>query len=329
VLKFFHSIFSNNAATGSYPESLVKAAIERAADGTDSWIRAVPGYKRKLRPAIVRAIDYVVALVDGMAPAIIMTPGRYGSDPYLHTFFISSTDMQKILDSDRNLTDFQRRQAKSLPQVFALLVMEKHEKIFPGAELSGNIVLRDVPQIAVSYEAHRLIDPEATEDETRRQLKRRAFDHLLNLALRRIIIVKTERDNLERHRTLLQSKLNLLQRGGWGFDKTAANEHLDVAGAEESLARIEAQLMELGGDDRALELYLDIVIDVMGRPEAHLWARKETLILDRMGIKRSEAADNVQKMTLDLICDSENRSLVVSLVAISGESIQNSGRKRS
>lgn len=316
-MRLFQSIFGSETTPGNYPESLVKAAIERAVDGTDPWIRAVSGYKKKLRPAVVQAIDYVVALVDGMASPIVVEPGIYGSDTRLHTFFISNTDMQKILASDRNLANFQRVQAAALPRVFALLAMEKKEKIILGAELSGDIVLRDVPQIAVSFEAHRLIDPAATEAETRRQVKRRAYDHLLKLALRRITIMKTERDNLERYRALLQSKHDLLEREGWGFDKSSAAEHLDVVGVEDLLGRIETQMLDLGGDDHMLEVYLGIVADVLSRPDEHLWARKETLIVDRMGIKRSKADGDIPVVTLDMISNDEGRSLVVSLVVLS------------
>lgn len=323
MLKFFQSIFSSNAATGTYPESLVKAAIERAVDGTAPWIRAVSGYQKKLRPAVLRSIDHVLALVDGMAPPIVIEPGSYGIDPLLRTFFISTADMRKILGSDRNLANFRHGQSGAASRAYALLIMEKQEKVFSGVELSGDIVLRDVPRISVSFETHRLVDPTGSEDETRRQLKRRAFDHLLSLALERIAIVKTERDNLERHRTLLQAKLNLLQRGGWGFDKTAADEHLDVAGAEELLARIETQMLELGGNDRMLDVYLDIVANVLGRPAEHLWGGKETLIVDRMGIKRNKTADDAPQVTLDLIGDAEGRSRVVSLVAISGDLLHN------
>lgn len=319
---FFQSIFGSDATAGIYPDSLIKAAIERAVDGTDPWIRAVSGYKKKLRPAIVQAIDYVIALVDGMAPPIVIEPGSYGSDPLLRTIFISATDMRKILTSDRSLAEFRCRQAVALPRVFALLAMEKQEKIIFGAELSGDIVLRDVPQIAVSFDAHRLFDPTISEDEIRRQLKRRAYDHLLSLALKRITIVKTERDKLERYRALLQSKLNLLQRGSWGFNETAADEHLDVVSIEELLNRIETHLLELGGDDRMLEVYLGIVTDVLGRPEDHLWASKETLNVDRMGIKRSKAVSDTPELTLNMMSDDEGRTLVVSLVALSGELIQ-------
>ncbi len=318
MLKLFQCIFGNDTTTGSYSDSLVTDAIERAVDGTDPWIRAVGGYKKKLRPAVLCSIDHVMSLVDGMAPPIVVEPGIFDSDSLLRTFFISTADMRKILTSDRNLAEFHRRQAVTLPRVIALLVMEKQEKVFLGAELSGDIVLRDVPQIAVCFDAHHLLDPAANEEETRHQLKRRAYDHLLSLALRRISIIKTERGKLERYRALLQSKLNLLQRGGWGFVETTDDERLDVTGVEELLGKIETQLLELGGDDRMLEVYLGIVTDVLSRPEEHLWTRKEKLNVDRMGIKRSKAACDTPEVTLDMMSDDEGRNLAVSLIAIEG-----------
>jgi hypothetical protein len=315
-LRFFHSIFSNDTSAGNYPESLIKKAVERAVDGTDPWIRAVSGYKKKLRPAVVRAINYVVALVDDMAPPIVVEHDIYGRDPKLRTFFISNNDMQKILSSDKNLTDFQHGQTVALPRIFALLAMEKQEKILLGSEMSGDIIQHDVAHVAVSFEGHRLLDLATDEIDTRRQLKRRAFDHLLKRALGRIAIVKTERGKLERHRTLLHSKLDLLQRGGWGFDKTSTVENLDVDGLEELLSRIETELLKLGGDDRMLEVYLGIVIEVLARPEEHLWARKETLIVDRMGIKRSKADSDLPEVTIDIISNDDRQNFVVSLIAL-------------
>jgi hypothetical protein len=223
MLSFLHSIFGNAPTPGGYPESLVKAAIERAVDGTDPGLRAVTGYKRRLRPAVLHAIDYVVALVDGMAPPISLAPDSYRDNPLLRDFFISGDEVRELITGDRNLADFLSGQTVASLHVTALLALEKHQKVILGAELSGDIVLRDVPQTTVSFEAGHLLDPTASEQETRRQLKRRAYDHLLSIALKCISIVKTERDELERHRALLQSKLNLLQRGGWGFDASPAD----------------------------------------------------------------------------------------------------------
>ena len=122
-----------------------------------------------------------------------------------------------------------RDRKEARPEVVALLAMEKQEKVIFGAELSGDIVIRDVPQVTVSFDAHRLLDPAEAEGETRRLLKRRAYDHLLSLALRRLTVVKWERSDLERRRALLQAKLNLLEREGWGFDQAEGAERLDAA----------------------------------------------------------------------------------------------------
>jgi hypothetical protein len=321
MLRFLQSIFGG-VEQGRYPESLVKAAIERAADGTDPWLRAVSGYKKKLRPAVLRAIDHVVTLVNGLPPPIAASYGCYGNDARLKAFFMSTAEMRQILGSDRNLADFLKGEGGSVSQVIALLMMEKQEKVGFGAALSGDVVVHDVPLVTVSFVGHRLIDPSENEEKTRRQLMRRAYDHLLSIALGCITIVKGEREDLERRRALLQSKLELLQRGGWGFEETGSTEKPHSAVLEEQLAQIEAKLQEVGGDDRMLQVYLGIVADVLGRPEEYLWAGQETLIVDRLGIKRSEPADDAPELTLGVLSNAAGQKRVVTLVALSGEALR-------
>ncbi|MBP1752559.1 MAG: hypothetical protein H6Q57_1395 [Geobacteraceae bacterium] len=318
MLRLLQSIFGGGEINGNYPESLVKEAIERAVDGTDPLLRTVSGYKKKLRPAVIRAIDYVIALVDGLPPPIPVDLDCRGDDPLLKAFFISSDEMRKVFGEDRNLAGFLRGGTGVPETVIALLAMDKNEKVFFGAELSGDIVLRDVPQKTVSFEAHRLIDPSGNQDETRRQLKRRAYDHLISLALRRIIMTKMERKDLERRYALLQSKLNILQQGGWGF----AADCPDIPALEEQIGQIEAQLQEIGGDDRMFEVYLDILIEVLGRPEDHLWGKTETLILDSMGIRRNKVESNARELTFPELFNSEGQRLVVLLVSLSGKGLR-------
>ena len=321
MLQLLQSLFGG-AKEGNYPESLVKEAIERAVDGTDPWLRGVSGYRKKLRPSVVKAIDHVVALVDALPPAIPVSLDRYSDEPLLRTCFMSRAEMQKVFGGERNMAAFLKGPGSDAPQIVALLAMEMQESVTLGAELSGEIIMRDVPQAMVTFEFRNLMDPAATETETRRHLKRRAFDHLLSLALRRISAVKTERETLERHRMLLQSKLDLLQRAGWGFDGMVSADSMDSATVEENLSMIESQLMELGGDDRMLEVYLDIVSDVLGRPEEHIWSKRETIIVDRMGIRRTQTAPDAPELTLDIVCNAEGRSLVMSLITLSGNELR-------
>lgn len=321
MLRLLQHIFSGDKHK-SYPESLVREAIERAVDGTDPWIRAVSGYKKKLRPAILRAIDHVVALVDALPPPLPVSLRGYGEDKKLKAFFISSVDMKKIIREDRNLGEFLKGLQGASSQVIALLAMEKQEKMILGVELSGDIDIRDVPQVAISFEAHRLIDPAGNEKETHRHLKLRVFDHLLSLALKRLTIVKSERKDLERRRELLQAKLNLLERWGWGFNDPSTEVKLDVAGVEKLLGHIEEQLLELGGNDHMLEKYLEIVADVLGQPKDYLWATNEKIFVNRMGIKRGEAAIDTSELTFNEFRNIEGQCLVMMLVAFQAENLQ-------
>ena len=327
MFNFFKALLSKKATDG-YPEAITKAVIEHAVDSTDPWIRAVTGYKKKLRPVVVRAMNYVGALVDDMAPVIFVKPGSYISDSRLRPFFISSSDMWKVLNNCVTSSNFQLRDEETISWIYALLTMQKIEKSFLGAEVVGVIVLRDILQHAVSFESHRLIDPAQSEEETRNKLKIRAFDHLLRLALRRITLVKSERDKLERHRELLQSKLNLMQHTGQECELVSADWHVAVAEIKGLLVNIERDLLELGGNDGMLDTHLDILADVLGRPDKHLWVKKESLIIDRMGIRRNEPADGTQRVGLDIICDSSDLNLVALPVAISGEAIQTLIRDR-
>jgi len=315
LLRFVYSIFRKDGKDGKYPESLVKKAIERAVDGTDPWIRAVSGYKKKLRPAVLHAIDHVVAMVDASAKPLLLDHESYDTNPVLRNFFISKADLARFLERDKDLAEFKGKQGRGWQGATALLLMRKAERGILGAVLSGEVVMRDVQQTTVSFEGHRLLDLSTTEEDTLYQLKKRAFDHLLGIALGRITDIKTRRGKLEKHRVLLQSKLDLLQREGWGFDDGAEGK-MSVAGVEKMLGEIDARLLEIGKDDKMLDVYLGVVTDVLGHAEEHLWVKKEKLIIDRMGIKRKEPANDAPEVTLDVMGDAAGRNLVASLVFI-------------
>ncbi|BCS52897.1 hypothetical protein [Geobacter sp. SVR] len=321
MLRFLQSIFGS-ADQGGYPESLVREALERAVDATDPQLRAVSGYRKKLRSAVLRAIDHVVALVDALPPPTPVGLGVTEEAPAIRSFFISAIHMRKAIADDPGLAGFLQGPEGYSPRVVALLAVEKQEKVILGAGLSGDIVIHDVPQVTVSFDGHRFLDPAASEEETRQLLKRRAYDHLLSLALRRLTVLKGVRSDLERRRALLQAKLNLLKRGNWGFDLAEQGEKLDAPTVEERLARIEEQLLELGGDDHVFEAYLEAVTDVLGQPAEYLRAESETIFVDRMGIKRSEAAADAPELRLNELYNAEGRSLVVTLVALSGEELR-------
>ncbi len=311
MLNLFRSIFRGTEETGRYPESLVREAIERAVDGTDPWLRGLSGYRRKLRPAVLSAIDHAVALVDGLAPPRPATVEDYDGNPLLQAIFLSSEQMRQVLH------DQLASQHVEGNVTCAMLAVEMEMRSILGVDLVGDMLVRDVPQVTVSFSNHRLLDPTGSEAETRRLLKRRAFDHLLSIALKRMVAVKDIRKGLNDRQTLLQTKLYALQSGRWGFDSSESQQPESIAALETQLAEIEVQLLRVGKDDRAIEVALELLIDVLGLSQKHLWMSRETLAVDRMKIRRITPSSEAPKLDLEHIYNAEGRNIVVALVGLS------------
>jgi hypothetical protein len=134
--------------------------------------------------------------------------------------------------------------------------------------------------------------------------------------------VKAEHEELERRRELLHAKLNLLERGGWGFDQSDSTGKLGVAEAEAQIGEIDKQLHGMGGSDRILDKYLEVVSDILGSPEDHLWGENDTISLGPMGIKRSGAARDAAELTYSELRNSEGWSLVVMPISLEMEGLK-------
>lgn len=320
-MKLLQSIFGTEEA-GKIPESLVREAIERAVEATDPWLRAVSGYRKRLRPAVLCAINHVVALVDGLPPPVVLHPANYADDHRLRALFISSDEMKRVFAGDRVLGKFLAGPGGGAPLITTFLEMDRQEKVTLTEDHSGDVVVRDVRQVTVTFDNHRFLDPAGEEMETRRLLRRRAYDHMLALALRRLAGVKAERDELEQRRSLLQAKLGLLEREGWGFDRAGSGGKTDVAQVEERIGEIEAQLGELGGDDRMLGTYLEIVAGLLAHPEEQLWTKNETIFLGRLGIMRNAPAGDTAELRLTRIRNAEGLTMDAMLVSIPGEELR-------
>jgi len=315
MLKLFQSIFGGGEQQGHYPESLIEAAIERAVDGTDPRLRALFGYKKHLRPSVIHAIDHVVTLVDGIPAPLPAGHSDYIADLRLKALFATADRMQEIFGNDPELNEFRDGPDKDAERAFALLLADRVEKNVLGMELSGEMLRRDVAQVSVSFRRHRLIEVTSNEADTRRQLKRRAFDHLLTLALTRIAEVHSERDGLARQRDLLNRKLSALKQGGWSFETTdGVQPDPKVLSAE--LQEIETELTKLGADTGALQGRLEIVADLMGHAEQRLWAEDFVIHLDNMNIRRDAQDASAQRIELQELHNARGAGLVMLLVSL-------------
>ncbi len=319
MLKLFQSFFGGDESRGRYPETLVEAAIERAVDGTDSRLRLLPGYSKRLRGPVIQAIDHVVALVDGLPAPLAAGREDFNADPRLATLFVSAVHMLEVLGRDRALAEFLKGYSGGAERLTALLLAERIEKNVLGMDLAGEKLQRDVAQLTVSFRSHRLVDVADSEPETRRQLKRRAFDHLLSLALARIVEVREERTDLARQRDVLRHKLAMLERSGWSFEEGEVAPS-EPASLQAELSDIELQLERLGSDASVLKTHLEIVADQLAQAEQLLQSETVHMRLDSMNIQRDAQDVTGRDIVLPEIHNARgHRSALLLITVVPGE----------
>lgn len=313
-MTLFQSIFGGGGdVRGRYRKSFLQAAIERAVDGTDSRLRLLPGYRKRLLEPVVTAIDHVVALVDDLPPPLTATRRNYSDDPRLAAVFASAQAMLDELGRDKTLRGFLAGPGRGATRVTALIMAEREEHHILGRDLVDGMMRRDVPQVTVNFTGHRLLDPGPAEVEVRRHLKRRAFDHLLTLALARIGATQVERADLVRQRDLLRHKLVALERGGWTF-KRPREPAPDLRVLRAELERINTQLHAVGADDRVLQVHLDIVAEVLSDARRQVWSRDISLHLDAMNIERHPRDPSAHRIILREVRNAQGRSAIVLLL---------------
>ena len=316
-MKLFQSIFGGREAVGRYPDALIEMAIERAVDGTDPRLRLlVPGYRKRLREPVVHAIDQVVNLVDGIPAPVAAGRDGYRNDFRLAALFASSEEMLQVFGRDRVLSDYlSGAEGQGGAPVTALLRAHRGEKNILGMDLAGDQVRRDVAQVTVSFSGHRLLEPRVSEEECRRFLKRRAFDHLLALALGQITEARVERADLTRQRDLLRRKLQAMKRGTLSFDQPEAGR-ADEAGLQAELDAISRQLQELGADAGVLKAHLEVVAARLGEAERQVWSQEVDLCLSPMNIRLDPGDPSGRRILLQELQTARGERAVILPVAI-------------
>ena len=226
MLELFKNIFGQSDHSGpTLPESLIADAIERTVDGTDPRVRIVSGYARTLRRPVIHAVKYIIDLVDSFPAPVTVTKDLFSTDPVFSALFYSSREWRRFWTGTPRCANSGQGMRWCPPQSRRCWWHSSTEKRSFGTAQVGDKVMSDVPRTTVSFDQHRLLEPAASEQETRRLLKYRAFDYLVSIALAHVTERKEERDNLGNRKALLRSKLDIVRRGKSFSQPAGTGEH--------------------------------------------------------------------------------------------------------
>jgi len=276
--------------TGSY-ERLDDEDIERAIDilieETDPRLRLVSGYKRKLRKPVIRSLVYVKRLITRIPGAFEVNRRSYGSDPQISALFGAADDIDGLISHSKVLKNYFEDNPDQ-DVVYVPLVMTRTEKTVLGMELSGNVVRREVAQVAVNFSGHWLGICGSSESELRDLLRWRGIHNLAITALENITRLKMKTSELEEQRALLKIKLRNLQAQHRGLDALTATAPNDIGDRQvltRHLEEAERQIKEAQARPDTLEDYLVEVCRVFDHPSHYLRVKPDSVRVDRMNIK--------------------------------------------
>lgn len=297
VLRFLHSLL--NAApepTGKFDKAVIQAATERVVDGTDPRLRAVRHYRRKLKKPVERTIDYVMAQIAVLPPAIEAGRRGFTADPHLRALFASPEQLLETLSFSPAMRDYRQRcNGSSPPELYAALRAERIERNTLGIAMQGDQLQREVPQIAVLFQEPRIVFPNPNEAETRRELINRMFDYLVEIALQHLLSLRARKQELEkRQRHLLQHKAGVLKSARLGLEsllEASASPPLNAAAVNRQLEEIQTELSQIRADTATLDHHLALVAETLSEPEQHLQLDPVSLTLDHMNVKVAPDSD--------------------------------------
>ncbi len=269
-------------------EQDIERAIDIVVEQTDPRLRFVRGFRRKLRKPVIRSLVYVDDLVTRIPGPFEISRKAYGSEPQVNALFGSADDIETLFARNRMLQDF-FRDTPGCDRVCVPLAMLRREKRILGMALSGDIVRRDVARTAVNFSGHRLgIVCAESEAELRSKLKWRGIHSLAVTALENITRLKTRTAELEEQRALLKMKLQDVQAQHRGLDAVAGampEDLLEQQALEQRLKDTGEKLQEARTGVATLVDYLDQVCQVLNHPSRYLRVRRNSVTVDRMGIK--------------------------------------------
>ena len=168
-IQHLHKLVSNLASHNHDREQQAEESrqiVENFVDASNNKMRAVHDYSHKLRAHVVALHAHVIAIADQIPPPVDISPATFGTNPLVNALFVNSNDIDKLFTNDHEVEAYLRSHSNDqFPKLYALLTASKSEKRILGIGLQGDMLIREVPQLAVNFSSHKIHTPCCTDAE--------------------------------------------------------------------------------------------------------------------------------------------------------------------
>lgn len=287
-------------------DAATQALVDRAAEAVEPLLKTLPGYGRKLAPAVRHAFDYCERLAQDIPGPVPITRSAFASEPLVHALFGCADDIGDMLARSQCVrTHLVNIVGPADGQCCALLGMRHHQKAGFGVGLTGDVLRTDEPQRMLYFTDHTLAEPSPDLEAAYRRLAKVMFDGLLKGFVAHVAEVRAERKELR--------------------EEEALTRVLCAARAEsESHTRRQAALQERlrkTADTLQPPRLMEALADYLAAPEASLSLNPIKLCVDRAGVIVDSAARPAQADTLRFmeLTSRDQRRWVVMIVKVDRE----------
>ena len=323
MLSLFKSVF------GRVPKNLegldsrqINLAIDQVVDGTDPRLRVVSGYRKRLRPAVIKAINTTMELVDGLSSPKELSRKSFSREDSIRSIFTSPDHISDFLSRCQVLHNYLKRQTSvALDNIHALLLVGHKETHMLGMELDEGIIRRDVPQISIHFSNPRLICPAESESTSHQETNKQVFDFFIVEALKRLISERSQQSKDQHQYELLVRKLKTLEAANWSFEWLLNQQQeglVDNYKLKNEISGLAGQLKESATEPVTLEYYLKVISDTLIAASELLRRTRIRLKMDRMGkkLKEADTGPSVLDLELDELSAYDGRRLIALPVFI-------------
>lgn len=267
-------------------KELLLRVTEHVVDVADPFIRQARGYKKVLRPPVEKAMDYCRTLIEGIPGPFTLNKGRYHADPMVKALFASPAELEEVINISPEIIKLRHKGFSG--EVTALLTAMRQEKTIYGYQKEKDVILRDVPQQAVSFFDHRIVAPADNLLAAKSRIVDRGVEVLAMVAMERITTLKSRKAELREKREYLKGIMKILIGKSHMLEMFAypdPGKLEEYRKAEKLLAEVEEELAQLQEQMTYPKHSLGYLEETMQSPGNSLVLRHKTFRLNWMGVR--------------------------------------------
>lgn len=269
--------------------ALLDEAVDAIVEAVDPRLRLMPRYRRRLAPAVTRTIHHLRSFAPQLPAAIELSRAAWGTDPYIGAFFATGAEVQQLLDRCVPLSGFFGDPANvRCNAAYGVLGMRREERNVLASVLVDDELRRDVAQTTVGFTTHTLIGLAAEPSITRGLLGEAILKRVAALALERIVAARDRATGLETRKSMLVTRLRMLNLRRGNLQQLAAGEPdptAEIAALERELDATEEDRREVKASLATLDYSFEQIESILGEPERHLGLDSIDLRVSHTGYK--------------------------------------------